>query len=349
MKKPTSLLILTAFSLMPLLMQAKIWRVNNTGAPADFTTAQTAINSGTVVNGDTVHIEPSGTTYGPIALTKRLVIIGNGYLLGSIAINANPGLQANTAVSRITSNLVVYASGSGSVIMGLTIDNVYIGWDAVTSNVIFKRNHCETVQTYSGGTNNVMISQNYINSFMGGTAGSHTNLIITNNIVGAYVQFDANDNGLFANNIFCTNQGSWLQLTGFTVRNNIRVQAQPGTSLTNCIVQNNMDCTGGSIFGNTEGNLANIDMGNVFMGWPTIGPNSTDGRLALKNGSLAAGAGYNGADMGAILNASNNNNNLADTYVLSGIPNVPSVFKLDAPVTVNTSTMNVTVSTRTNN
>ena len=55
---------------------AKIWRVNNTGVPADFTTAQAAINSVSVVNGDTIHLEASGASYGSMNITKQLVIIG---------------------------------------------------------------------------------------------------------------------------------------------------------------------------------------------------------------------------------------------------------------------------------
>lgn len=47
---------------------AKIWRVNNTGVPADFTTAQLANDNASVANGDTIHIEPSGTSYGSLCL-----------------------------------------------------------------------------------------------------------------------------------------------------------------------------------------------------------------------------------------------------------------------------------------
>jgi len=353
MKKPLQLLavIICMFS-SPQLLQAKIWRVNNSGAPADFTTAQTANNSPNVVNGDTLHFEPSGTDYGSLSLTKRLVIIGNGYFLGSLLVNANSGLQANTAASKIVGSLSVYSTASNSVIMGMTIDNVYIGWDALTSNVVFKRNYCSTLQGYSGGTNNSVFSQNYVESYIAGVSGAHTNMVITNNIVGGYVQFDANDNGIFANNITSAGPGNYfINLTGFTVRNNIRAQnpnAQ-GVNLVSCTVQNNMDCTGYSGFGILDGNVGNVNIGNVFAGWPTIGANSFDGRFALKGGSPAAGTGYGGSDMGAILNGSNANNNMADTYVLSGMPNVPSVFKLDAPVTVNSSTLNVTVSTKTNN
>jgi hypothetical protein len=347
--KPLSLMF--AYFLMMGISQngwAKIWRINNTGVTADFTTVQAAVSSGSVVTNDTIHIEPSGTDYGSLTLTKKLVIIGNGYFLGSSLVNGNPSLQANTASSKL-GQVVINATGSGSVIMGISCGDVYIGYDALTSNVVFKRNNCNTVQVYSGGTNNTILNGNNIVSFLGGAYGSHTNLVITNNIIGTYVQFDGNDNGIFSNNLVCTSGASNITLANFVVRNNIRVAASGACTFTSCTIQNNMDCASNNAFGNADGNLANIDMSNVFAGYPTIGSTSFDGRFALKVGSPAAGAGYGGADMGAILNASNNSNNLADTYVLSGMPNVPSVFKLDAPLTVNSSTMNVTVSTRTNN
>jgi hypothetical protein len=332
-------------------VQAKIWRVNNTGVPADFTTAQTAHDAAGVVNGDTVHFEPSGTSYGSISLQKRLVIIGNGYFLGSLANNSNAGLQANPAVSKLD-NIYVFSGGSQSVITGISCGDVYIGYSTAATGVVFKRNWCNTIQLYTGSTTNCIVAQNYVNTFVSGAGGgSNTGVVISNNIIGSYVYFDANDSGIFTNNIVGTantNQAT-ITLTSFVVRNNIRLQATAGSVLTMCTVQNNMDCTGGSVFGNADGNLAHIDMANVFAGWPTIGLNSTDGRFALKGGSPAAGAGYGGADMGAILNTGNANNNLADTYVLSGMPNVPSVFKLDAPLTANTSTLNITVSTKTNN
>ena len=53
---------------------AKIWRVNNNpGIVADFTTAQAANDNGGVNLGDTIHLEPSATSYGTLTTTKRLV------------------------------------------------------------------------------------------------------------------------------------------------------------------------------------------------------------------------------------------------------------------------------------
>ncbi|HUR10478.1 MAG TPA: hypothetical protein VM012_03875, partial [Flavitalea sp.] len=46
---------------------AKIWRLNNNaGVAADFTTLQSAHNSASVGNGDTLHLEGSPTSYGSL-------------------------------------------------------------------------------------------------------------------------------------------------------------------------------------------------------------------------------------------------------------------------------------------
>src|SRR5262245_37400294 len=103
MKKIFLLLIVNA--LLVLNSSAKIWRINNSGVPADFTKPQLANNSASVLNGDTLHIEPSGASYGSLTVTKQLIIIGNGYLLGTLGSNANPDLQANPATSLLSSVL----------------------------------------------------------------------------------------------------------------------------------------------------------------------------------------------------------------------------------------------------
>ena len=59
---------------------AKIWRVNNNlGINADFTTLQAAHDGAAA--GDTLYLESSPTNYGGLSSSKRLVIIGTGYLL----------------------------------------------------------------------------------------------------------------------------------------------------------------------------------------------------------------------------------------------------------------------------
>ena len=90
MKKMIFLLILVIFCLNANYLHATKWRVNNSGIPADFTTASQMMNSASVLNGDTVYFEGSMNAYGSLTITKRLVIIGPGYFLGE-----NDSTQAN--------------------------------------------------------------------------------------------------------------------------------------------------------------------------------------------------------------------------------------------------------------
>lgn len=105
MKKIFSLLSIPCLVLFSFNTHDKIWRVNNTpGVSADFTSFSLAIASASVLNGDTLHFESSTTDYAGATLTKRLVIIGLGYLLdpANINTNGNAGLQTVTAESQIT-------------------------------------------------------------------------------------------------------------------------------------------------------------------------------------------------------------------------------------------------------
>ncbi len=334
MKKNLILLILVFFAGHAAF--AKIWRVNNTGVPADFTTAQAANDAPGVSNGDTIHFEPSGTNYGDLGLTKRLVIIGNGYFLGSAASNSNPDLQANTAISYIP-NLYVYSGGSNSVIMGLTVNYAYIGYSTYVNNLLFRRNRVlARVYFYNGGSTNVQVMQCYIDGDVVQT-GSHTNVLLANNIIIQGVSFDGDDNGTFQNNVLhATGIGYGSAFTGFTLRSNIMVAGS--ISLTTCLAEFNL--ANSTQFGTASGNQQNIDMSAVFTGYPTIGTNSYDGRYTLKAGSPALAAGYGSVDCGAYGNT--------PAYVKSGIPDVPSIYKLSVPPIVTNNTLSVIVSTRIN-
>src|SRR5436190_18863940 len=124
MKK--NLLFFASSFLLLSTASAKIWRVNNTGVPADFTSLQAAINSSGVVNGDTVHLEASGASYGSMNLTKQLIIIGNGYLLGTSGSNSNPDLQATPSPSLLVGSVTFNAGSNGSVLEGVTVANTLL-------------------------------------------------------------------------------------------------------------------------------------------------------------------------------------------------------------------------------
>lgn len=316
---------------------AKIWRINNTGVPADFTNAQAANDAGSVANGDTLHFEPSGSSYGNLALTKRLIIIGNGYFLGSIVAGSNPDQQANTASSSI-GDIYIYAGGSNSVIMGMTFNTAYIGYTTAVNNLLFRRNRViSQLYFYNGGSTNVQVMQCYIDGAVVQTS-AHSNVLLANNIIGQGVNFDVNDDGTFQNNVMHTGGAYSSAFTNFTLRSNILISGS--VSLTTCLVENNL--ANNTQFGNTNGNVQNVNMASVFQGYPTQGATSNDGRWVLQNPGPAIATGYASVDCGAY-------GNPPSAYVKSGMPDVPSIYKLSIPPIVTNNNLFVTISTKINN
>jgi hypothetical protein len=328
------------------IAQARILRVNNTGislapqAPNTlpiYVTAQAAHDA--AVSGDTIHIEPSGVTYGVLTITKQLVIIGNGYFLGLATSNFNPNLQANTGSSMLD-YIYLNAGSSNSTITGISIAYFQIASDASTlNNLTIKRNRIINNFTFQGTVSNSKITQNYIDAIPYGY-GALSNFLLANNIMSFAPQFDANDNGVVENNIInLGGAGYGVNLPNCIIRNNIEC-AGFGGNFSGATVQNNMSV--GTTFGNLDGNIQNANLTNVFEDWTNVSASfSTDSRLQLKAGSPAIGAGFGSVNMGAYGGSF--------PYVFSGIPNVPSIFKLNTPAIVTSNTMSVNISTRSNN
>jgi hypothetical protein len=341
------ILLPVCFLLVQLSAHSKIWRVNNTGVPADFTSPQTANNSGLVLNGDTLHIEPSGASYGGLNLTKQLIIIGNGYLLGTPGSNANPDLQANPATS-LFANITVNTGSNGSVLEGLTLTSTLLITNS-SANIIVRRNRLANVTL--GLCSNVQLLQNYIdnttNASVNWDGNTATNLQINNNVIANAINLGAACNGDFMNNIFSSTASFGLhQLTGFRVWNNVCANNCTVT-LSSCDSRNNIGSN--AQFGNLNGNQQNVSMTTVFEDPGNSSPSfSEDSRWQLKAGSPAIGAAWNGVSTGGDCGIFGTSATGA-AYVLSGIANVPSIYKLAAPATVTGSTLNITISTKTNN
>ncbi len=343
MKK--TLLFLSCSLLFMLNTSAKIWRVNNTGVPADFTNPQSAVNSASVLNGDTLHIEASGASYAGLVITKQLVIIGNGYLHGTLGGNANPDLQANPATS-LLGNVTINTGSSGTVLEGLTLANGLLITGGV-SNIIIRRNRLNSV-TF-GLCNNVQLVQNYLD--MSTTAqitydgNPATNLQINNNVIAFLINLGSGCNGDFMNNILGSVSVGTNVLSNFRVWNNI---CRQGTvSLTSCDSRSNIGNS--TQFGTLNGNQQSVTMTTVFEDVPNTDPNfSEDSRWQLKAGSPAIGAAWNGTSVSGDCGVFGSSAT-GSAYVLSGVPNVPSIYKLSAPAVTTSNTLNITISTRTNN
>ena len=335
--------------------QAKIWRVNSdiTKDP-DFTTPAAAITA--AANGDTIHIEPSQTSYGSFAINKALTFIGNGYFL-----TRNPGLQANTD-SSLCANITFTNAAGGSKLMGLevfgsiTFQNV--------SNITLTRCLIAGIlfSTYTTAGTGISISKCFIegnvtNSGFSG-AGS-VNAVFENNIFsnrngigGGTFSLDNLVSGLFRNNIINTN--TIPNLSNFYIANNIYTQnfgatinGSNNTFRNNSFVSNITTPVG---LNGTNGNVTNIlqaTMAGYFTGNINAGGGGDIRFQLTAGGNTALGSGET-------ISAITPNRGAwegTDPYKLSGIPALPAIYALTVPVSVSpvATSMSVTISTRSNN
>lgn len=316
--------------LLTAAAEAKVWRINNaTGVAADFKEIWIALNSSSVVNGDTLYVEGTAAAYTSVTMNKKLVVIGSGYFLSGAG--SNTGLQAMGFSTKVP-NIAIDSLASGSTFMGISAT---FSINSNTDDITITR--CEGI-----------IGQNtsYANSKM-------VNLVI-NKFTG-YVDFSAYqlENPRVTNCIF-TNTFNLLKVTNGLIRNNVFTTA---TSINGCYVSNNIFIGGLTIASSTvKYNLAvlpntlpagNNNVNGVSQAALFVGTGSNDGKYMLAAGSpaLLAGEPIGGVtpDAGAF--------GTADPYRLSGIPAIPSIYSLTVPATVPaaSTTMDITFSTRSNN
>lgn len=346
-KKQTNIMkkIFTFCALVFIVSQnanAKIWRVNNNlGINADFTDLPAAITAAAA--GDTIMVEASATSYSGPTLTKKLIIIGPGYYFTDATPNAKT--EANTNVADI-GQLTFGPGCAGSVVEGCTVDGAFLNEGTVTfQRNILASNYFYIANAANSVCNNDTIRQNLIYGLVAGSAtGKATNLLVYNNIfTGPGMQFASNLNnisGYFINNNFLYNYP--LSCANFTFQNNIFSSANFGSYLSSNSFFNNIANNTGLPSGN--GNQLSVNLDDVFVGYSSGTGFSSDGRYKLKAGSPAIGAGsLNGVtvDCGAFGGTA--------SYVLSGMPSIPSIYVLTVPSSVpsGATNMNITISSTT--
>lgn len=310
---------------------AKVRRVNNApGVAADFKEVNAAIASSAVAAGDTLCVEGSATVYLAFQITKKLVLIGSGYLLSGTG--ANTGLQAMGYASSV-SGIYLDSLGSGSTIMGISSTfYFYSNVDDITLT------RCAAnLQIYSTNVNN-KVSNLVINKCFGSSISLAglvlENCKITNSIFTSNVNIANTINGLVRNNVF----GATATINSSYISNNIFLNTLVSTSST---VKYNI-ASGASTLPAANNNQNGIAASALFEN-----TGSNDGKYQLKAGSPAVGAGepIGGVmpDAGAF--------GTADPYRLSGLPAIPSIYSLTVPSSVPaaTTSMTITFSTRSNN
>ena len=185
---------------------AGIIRVNrNAGTSADFTSLQVAIDSASP--GDTIYLEPAGSSYGDIVINKRVNIYGPGPLNFQ-----NPGLQATTFASKVN-NLTMAPGGELSGVTGIEIQNrltINTGSFAITR--CYFSSGAPTDVIYLSNTNsasNILIAQCYIlGDINHSTAINSTQIRFENNFLSTYILTDNATSFEFVNNVININQAS---------------------------------------------------------------------------------------------------------------------------------------------
>ncbi len=338
-------MLLVAFAIVCLLSvinaNAKIRRVGYFGpfiSGTDYYSVQAANDAASA--GDTLLIYPGN--YGTAYINRRLIIIGYGYFVTGTG--SNPNLQA--IVGTLGLDIRLNGNADSTILEGLDGLTLYAQPGTPLKGVVIRR--CNIVLHYTNANlTNWQITQSVVNYINGayGNGGILTNLFVSNCIIGS-VYFDliysAGSTGVFENNIFGTgptvfNNGS------YTLKNNVFLSTTAPTGITNCIFDYNI--ASNNIIPNNapyNHNQTNVNIGAVFVGYPTQGTYSNDGRYVLAAGSPAIGTGENGVDCGVY--------GTTDPYRLSGIPPIPSFYKLTAPSTTTSGNpYTITFSVRSNN
>ncbi len=369
--------ILIAIITFSINANAKIWRVNNDATKdpdvAQASTLFDGVNTTAnpeAANGDTIHIEPSTITYGSFTVNKQVVIIGNGYLLGN-----NPGLQVNANNSDV--NGVSFVAGAeNSVLAGITALGVAI---TNVGNITVTRCRIGNISfaNFTVAKTGLVITKNFITGTInntGFTGSGDATITIENNILNSLagagsgsVNLTNQCRGLFRNNV-CGGSINSISINNFYFTNNIIVTNGITNVLggSNNVIKNNLNnrgtaVTGGLPAGNGNQNITDVQMkgtasvlGDVFAGdvFNTISTTPGDARFELRiggpntNPAIATGetiAPVSNPDLGAY--------GATDPYKKSGIPAVPTIYGLTVPATVSpaATSMNVTISTRSNN
>lgn len=328
------------FFIISIDVNSAVYRVNNTGADADYTSIQAAHDAAS--SGDSLYIEASPTQYGNLIISKKIHIFGPGYFLAQ-----NLDLQANVISSKVY-DLYLASGCDESTIQGMTINNsIQVSGNAAFSDIIISRNHIVggIYLSSTGLIEDVFIMQNLIQGaynpyFSISTQGnSNKNLIIMNNIFsfsGVYsrISFHAQTSAVFLNNIFDL---QIMTVTNSDFQNNIWLRAAASNPTLNSYSYNIAIATQVPAGNN---NVQNVNSASIFVGYPTLGSYTSDNRYELLPASPAEGAGNGAVDCG-IFGGTN-------PYVISGIPPIPTIYKFESPNVV-TGNFNITVSTRSNN
>jgi hypothetical protein len=311
---------------------AKIWRVNNNvGVAANFTTAQAANDAATVSAGDTIHLEPSTTSYGNLNCTKRLVWISTGTFL-----NIHPNEQFSPNTGMIDALQATQLGCENSVFHVYVNFAVNIGVQGIRLDRTFAGSTI-SVDNYGNPVTNTVIINCYSRGDLYINVGN--NNVITNNIFeGTLNVYPGTAQAVITHNVFNAVSATAGTVNNSSLTNNLFNKANSAYTFINCTVQYNMS-GGTGVLPAGNNNQNGIDMNTVF----ADNNGNTDAAFVLKAGSpaIGAGSGTPAANLGAYGGSS--------PFKLAMQPAIPAIYKIEAPAAPSGNTMNVTFSTKSNN
>ncbi len=327
------LLLSVAATLTCSISFAKIWRVNNNSSvTADFTTAQAANDAATVSAGDTIHLEPSITTYGILDCTKRLTWISTGAFL-----EVHPNEQFSPNVGKLDALSAILPGSSNSVFHVYVNNSIDINASGVRIDRCFAFTTI-TIQNYGyGEPNNIVV----INSYSRGnlSIGTGNNIVVTNNIFEGYLQVSSGTAlAVITHNVFNAVYDNVATVDNSIVENNIFNKTTSPYTFNNSTVQYNMSGAANVLpVGNNNQN--GVDMSTVFVN--SFGNTDADFVLAAGSPAIGAGSGTPAVNLGAYGGGS--------PFKLALQPAIPAIYKIQAPAAPAGNTLNVTFSTKSNN
>jgi hypothetical protein len=347
---------------------AKVWRVNSnsnynstslwgdnfggTSANPVFKQLSDA-NSSNLVSataGDTIHIEGSSVDYATVVITKKLVIIGPGYLL-----NENTNVS-NDLLSARLDNITFNSGSSGSQLIGVYVYGFY-GITINVSNITIKRCRIDRSVTLANAISDILVLQNFFsNSYNPNEVtsaivpnfyGFPTGFIFDNNICKKTFILNSNNTVRTAqevnNNTFdclAISGKPSIQLNTGSFKNNILKTAAATVDINNKTNNNVSYCVSSSStgqFGTANNNIVVTTISSIFV---TSG--STDGAYQIKSGSAASGTGSDHTDRGAF------GGTVPNRYTLSGLAAISVIYQLTTSGTATPSSgLSVTIKART--
>lgn len=316
-------------------------RVNaNPTADADYTVLQTAIDNANA--GDTIYVETEGGSVGSASVDKQLTFIGKGYYLNE---QDSTYQSVSTHAIQVNFNATLPANPHGSKFIGLEITGMT---DIRANNITFEKCKIDYIQLNYGGSNyynsGLSVIQCSVASMTSSTLNLPVNnLFISNSILDDVDYIKCTSNCLFVNNQIGNNSGPNSSIIAVVesmiFENNIFLDAVPSNS-SNPASNNQFH---NNVFVNLPTNFTTNGIGNIAATSASlfVGGTGSDAQYQLSTTSPAKGAGLNGVDCGPFGGAT--------PYVLSGLPDLPRVFKIITGFGPNVNQMNVNVKATTNN